>query len=357
MKTTPLPELPAQAEILPTDIASSGPMIPALERLRIMSSGEWEDFILEWAHSLKVKYVQVERCGGAGDMGRDVIAYVSSDNNDPWDNYQCKHYDHPLAPSDVWCELGKVCYYTYIGEYTFPRAYYFVAPQGAGNKLSQLFRSPAKLKQGLLNEWDSKCKVGITSTKEILLDAGLKAHIETLDFSNIRQVSPLTIIEEHKKSPWHAARFGGGLPARSAIPAPPDEIAKHEANYIRALLDAYEDRLHSQLDSMQHLTDSQLIDHLTRSRREFYCAEALREFSKDNVPPGTFDGLLDEIHSGIIDEVQAAHSNAFERVLASVKQAKALPLSSNALVTRVTTNDKGGMCHQLANTKKVKWRP
>lgn len=357
MKTKSLTDLPVLAVVLTTDIAATGPIIPAIERLRFMSSSGWEDFILEWAHSLKSKYVEVEKCGGAGDMGRDVVAYVSSVGNDPWDNYQCKHYDHPLLPSDVWCELGKLCYFTYIHEYTFPRAYYFVSPQGAGNKLSKLLRSPDKLKQGLFDAWDDKCKSGITSTKDILLDVGLKAHIDALDFSQIRQVSPLTIIEEHKKSPWHTARFGGGLPPRSTNPVPPDEMSKYEENYIRALLDAYEDRLHSQVASMEHLTNSKLKDHLNRSRQDFYCAEALREFSKDNVPPGTFDGLLDEIHSGIIDEVEAAHTDAFERVLAAVKQAKVLSLTSNALVTRVTTNDKGGMCHQLANIKKVKWRP
>ena len=63
-----------------------------------MSSGEWEDFVLEWAHSLKAKYAAVQRCGGAGDMGRDVVAYEVNGQVDPWDNYQCKHYDHALHP-------------------------------------------------------------------------------------------------------------------------------------------------------------------------------------------------------------------------------------------------------------------
>ena len=135
MTTQPLPNLPAQSVVLPADIAAAGPAIPDLERLRIMSPIEWEDFILEWAHSLKSKYQLVEKCGGAGDMGRDVVAYQTNGQTDPWDNYQCKHYDHPLLPSDVWCELGKLCYYTHVGEYTLPHAYYFVSPQGAGNKL------------------------------------------------------------------------------------------------------------------------------------------------------------------------------------------------------------------------------
>ncbi len=340
------------------DVAQAGPAIPSLERLRIMSPAEWEDFILEWAHSLKSKYQLVEKCGGAGDMGRDVVAYQTRGQTDPWDNYQCKHYDHPLLPTDVWCELGKLCYYTHIGEYTFPYAYHFVSPQGAGNKLSKLLRSPMLLRQGLLDAWDGKCKTNITSTRKIPLDASLRAHIDALDFSRIRAISPLTVIEEHRQTPWHAARFGGGLPIRPPIPTPPPSIAASETQYIRALLNAYEDRLKCQLASIADLVDVLLIDHLHRSRREFYCAESLREFSKDNVPPGTFDGLLDEVYSGIIDVVQASHPDAVERVLAAVKQAKGLSLASNALVTRVTTTDKGGMCHQLANDNpNVKWRP
>ena len=358
MTTQPLPDLPAQSAVLPADIASAGPAIPALERLRIMSPAEWEDFILEWAHSLKSKYQLVEKCAGAGDMGRDVVAYQTSGQTDPWDNYQCKHYDHPLLPSDIWCELGKLCYYTFVGEFTLPCAYYFVSPQGAGNKLSKLLRSPNLLKQELLNVWDDKCKKSITSTLEIQLDAPLLTHINALDLSRIHTLSPLTIIEEHRRTPWHAARFGGGLPIRPPILAPPATVAVHETQYIRALLDAYEDRLKCQIASMPHLTDALLTAHLHRSRREFYCAESLREFSKDNVPPGTFDGLLDEVYSGVIDVVQASHPDAVERVLATVKQAKALSLASNALVTRVTTSDKGGMCHQLANDNaNVKWRP
>jgi len=291
-------------------------------------------------------------------MGRDVVAYQTSGQTDPWDNYQCKHYDRPLSPSDVWCELGKLCYYTYIGEYTFPREFYFVSPQGAGNKLSKMLHSPKQLKQELFSEWDDKCRTSITSTREVALDVSLRAHIEGLDFSKIRILSPLTVIEEHGRTPWHAARFGGGLKPRPPITLPPKSVAATETHYIRSLLDAYEDRLKKPIPSVADLTDDALSEHLNRSRREFYCAESLREFSKDNVPPGTFDGLLAEVHSGIIDVVQAAHEDSVERVLATVKQAKALSLASNALVTRVTSSDKGGMCHQLASDKStnVKWR-
>jgi hypothetical protein len=321
-----------------------------------MSASQWEDFVLEWAHSLKTKYVSVERCGGAGDSGRDVLGFTIAAQVDPWDNYQCKHYDHPLQPGDIWTELGKLCYYTFTGEYTFPREYFFVAPQGIGNSLSKLLREPSELKKQLLVEWDQKCKNKITSTQQVALDSQLRAHIQALNFAGIKAMSPLTIIEDHRNTPWHAARFGGGLPPRSAVPAVPPTLAPEETKYVRALLDAYEDKLRSTLSSTEDIPVGALADHFRRARHEFYNAEALRQFSKDNVPPGTFDVLLCEVEAGIIDVVQASHPDAYERVLSAVQQAKTLPLTSNPLVTRVTASDKGGMCHQLANDEKIKWR-
>src|SRR5208282_5181460 len=95
----PLPPPPALAPVR-ADQAATGAYVPPAQRVKLFSAAEWEQFIQEWAHSLKPDYHSVWRCGGSGDMGRDVIAHVG----DPalggdWDNYQCKHYDHALMPS------------------------------------------------------------------------------------------------------------------------------------------------------------------------------------------------------------------------------------------------------------------
>jgi C-terminal domain 6 of the ABC-three component (ABC-3C) systems len=356
LKTVALPAVAPPSGTLPPDVAAAGLAVPAIERLRIMSPSQWEDFILEWAHSIKTTYASVERCAGAGDMGRDVVGYVQQGAASPWDNFQCKHYDHALTPGDIWVELGKLCYYTHVGEYSVPRAYSFVAPRGTGNKLSKLLREPDALRRGLLEEWDRHCKKGIVSTDEIPLDDGLRKHIEAFDFSRIRGASPLTIIEQHRATQWHAARFGGGLPVRPPAPTPPSALGANEATYVRALLDAYEERIGSTIASPDNVQDADLTTHFSRSRREFYSAEALREFSRDNVPSGTFDQLLDEVHDGVVDVVDAQHRDAVERILQTVRQAKALQLTANALVPRVTTTDRGGMCHQLANDQRVRWR-
>lgn len=356
LKTKPLPS-PTPATSTPSpDVVAAGPVVAPIERLRHMSPGTWEDVVLEWVHSLKQKYARVEKHAGSGDMGLDVVAFESVTADDPWDNYQCKHYDHPLAPSDIWGELGKLIFYAFSGEYSVPRRYQFVAPQGAGTTLARLLRKPDEVRAGLIDAWDKHCRTKITTTREVVLDDGLKAYVDGFDFRIVTAVPPLTLIEEHRKTPFYVVRFGGGLPERCDPPPPPTAVSAHETNYVRALLDAYEHRLGKALSSPTELAHPQLGEHFVRSRREFYSAESLREFSRDNVPPGTFDSLLDDIHSGVVDVEQSQHADAVARVLAVVQHAKALQITANALIARTRPADRGGMCHQLANELRLRWR-
>ena len=184
--TVPLPQPPAIAGVN-AEFISTGLPIPPIERIRIFGDRQWEEFVLEWADSLHDRYSRVERCGGAGDMGRDVVAFDKVDAN-VWDNFQCKHYRDPLTPASIWVELGKLVYYTSIGEYVYPRRYTFVAPQGAGTKLSNLLKKPAKLKADLVANWPAYCRAGITSTKPVELDAALTAWLDGLDFCLVRGI-------------------------------------------------------------------------------------------------------------------------------------------------------------------------
>src|SRR5262249_30848810 len=155
----------------------------------------------------------------------------------PWDNYQCKHYDHPLTPTDIWLELGKLCYYTFQNEFTIPRRYHFVAPHGVGTTLSKLIDKPETLRRRLLEAWADKCETRITVTATVPLTGNLLTYVETFDFSIIKRVSPLTIIEQHKKGQFHLPRFGGGLPDREPHEPPPPDIASKEARYVQQLME------------------------------------------------------------------------------------------------------------------------
>lgn len=351
--TSPLPAPRPLA--VASDTVVAGPPIPAVDRIKLFSSDQWEGFVLEWADSLRSLYGQVERCGGAGDMGRDVIGL---DANDPtiWDNYQCKHYDHALRPSDIWVELGKLAFYTHRGDYTMPRAYAFVAPRGAGTTLSNLLRRPSDLKQGLKDNWDPRCKNGITATEEVYLVGGLLEHVDAMDFSIFAAIPPLKLIDAHSKTRWHIARFGGGLPPRPEVPPPPAVPDDIEAIYIGKLWEAYADHLQAAISCVDDISERpDLVEHLGDSRVEFFSAEALRAFSRDTLPPHEYEKLQDEVHSGVKDEVRASHLDGYARVVAVVRAARSLQITSHALVSKLSVRDRGGICHQLANDDKLTW--
>jgi len=288
-------------------------------------------------------------------MGRDVIAF-HKDAPDHWDNYQCKHYRNPLTPTDVWIEFGKLVYYTKEGEYSWPSSYFFVAPRGVGTKLSKLLKDPRKLRSELKKEWDKHCKDKITKECPVDLDSSLDQYIDTLDFSIFCAVQPLHIIEEHAKTRWHWVRFGGGLPERPPMDAPPATPAKAELSYVTKLLEAYAEHTSTDVGSHEAIPDPDLRDHFFDSRIQFYSAESLRAFSRDTLPPGEFKKLQDEFYGGVMDVIRSDHSDGYRRVIAVVQFARLLPVSAHALITALTQQDRAGICHQLANDNvNVRW--
>lgn len=351
--------VPLQAPSMSEESAvfvTSGLPIPKIDRLKIFSPSQWEEFTLEWAHSMRDQYREVERCGGAGDMGRDVIA-VDKDDPGIWDNYQCKHYESGLAPSNIWLELGKLAYYTFIKFYTYPRFYYFVAPKGVGTKLSNLLKKPDILKEQLKVHWKDYCEKKITASQEVLLSGDFEKYLDGLDFSIFKAVQPLTIIEQHSRTRWHAARFGGGLPARPDFDIPPETIASSEVNYIKALLDVYSESLEKVITGACDLASHAKYNrHLSRSRTAFYSAEALRTFSRDTLPPGPFKKLQTLIEDGVADALDRDHKLKFDRVISVTSYAELLPITDSPLIERLTVLDKKGICHQLVNDGVFHWR-
>jgi hypothetical protein len=129
------------------DHVFAGIPVPKTRRIGLFSPDDWEEFTEEWASSLTPAYYHVARIAGPKDKGLDVVGFISDHTFDGgWDNYQCKHYDDPLKPSDIWGEIGKILFYSYSGEYPPPRKYYFVCPKGIGTTLARLIANPIKLK-------------------------------------------------------------------------------------------------------------------------------------------------------------------------------------------------------------------
>lgn len=344
----------------PSNYVVTGVPIPKQARVTMFSANEWEEFVEEWCGSLDDSYHLIRRHSGAGDMGIDVAGYLSDAGlNGEWDNYQCKHYDKPLSPSMMWVEFGKVIYYSFKNEYTPPRKYYFVAPRAVGTALSKLMDKPEELKSKLCEQWDAKCKNTITKTASTPLTGELLEWFEHFDFSIFAYKSVRELIEGHKQTPFHTVRFGGGLDPRPAPTLPPDEHAEQESRYIRKIFDAYSDHLGTTVDTVADISSSapHLKGHLLRQRTNFFSAESLRNFARDNVPEGTFDRLQDEVFHGVIDICESNHDDGLERMREVVKQAAQISLTANPLRTVVQTQDRQGICHQLANDDRLAWVP
>ena len=335
----------------------SGLPIPKAIRVKNFSPEEWEVFIEEWATSLKSAYVKVRRFGGAGDCGVDVAGFCTDKGFEgTWDNFQCKRYAHPLRPSDIWVELGKIIYYSHIGEYTPPRKHYFVASHDVGTTLEKLLNKPTELYKKFKENWDGHCKSKITTTKEIKLNGDFRSYVDAFDFTIFSSKSHVELIEAHSHTRFHAVRFGGGLPARPDPEAPPAVPAASESRYIRQLLDAYGEHLGSPLPDMSALVaHSTLEKDFRRQRERFYHAEALRNFARDTVPEGTFDDLKDEVYHGVVDVTDATHPNGYERMKATVAQASTVALTANPLASATKSQDRQGICHHLANEDRLEW--
>ncbi len=331
---------------------------PPQQQLLLYSPEEWEEFIREWVHHLKKQYSKVLRVGGAGDMGIDVGGFTDDKRLlGVWDNYQCKHYAKALTPSEVTPEIAKVLWHSFKKHYAAPRRYYFVAPMECGITLKKLLLKPEDLRTYVRDHWSKQCARAVTEDETIALDGEFEQYFNAFDFTVFDQRSLLEVLDEHRNTPYHAIRFGGGLPARPKVDAPPFEEKEHSSRYVQQLFEAYSEHTKAGVSDLAGLSARQdLADHFHRQREFFYHAEALRNFARDTVPAGTFEDLQSEVHAGVADVEAAAHADGYARVNAVTQTAVGLSITSNALISAIKVQDCKGICHQLANEDRLRWR-
>lgn len=328
------------------------------QQVLLYDSAEWERFTQEWVSGQRSKYTQVVRLSGSGDMGIDIAGLCDAKGFfGVWDNYQCKHENKPIIPTTAIVEIGKILWYSFNKEFAAPRKHYFIAPKDCGITLTKLLANPIALKEYVFENWDKYCKNGITDTVSIELRDDFYSYVDSFDFSIFKSKSTLEIIDEHRETPWHAGRFGGGLPDRPPVTSPPAEATAQESRYIAQLFEAYTDYKKTALSGLDSLSPwNDLVEHYHRQRELFYHAEALRNFARDTVPPGTFEDLQEEVHAGVIDIEAAAYEHGFARLTAVTQTAANLHLTSNALISVIKVQDRKGMCHQLANEDRLTWK-
>jgi hypothetical protein len=60
----------------------AGPPIPAAARVQLMDDVAFESFVRAWMVRIAGRYLGVERFGGPGDMGRDVVGWLTDFRTD-----------------------------------------------------------------------------------------------------------------------------------------------------------------------------------------------------------------------------------------------------------------------------------
>lgn len=332
-----------------------GQNIPPLDRLKIMGDDDFEDLVLEWANGyIKNKYIKVSRMAGSGDKGRDIVAYYEERK---YDIYQCKHYEKTLSPSDYWIEFGKLCYYTYTQSYNIPRKYYIVASNGIGQSLRDFIDNPKNINEELINQWEKHCQNKITKKESIVLEGELLEYVKNFDFSIVDDLPPISLLEQYKQTAYYKFRFGGGIKKRIK-PKIPEEISNEEQefNYIKELLKVYSYERGQDLKDLKQLKENEkFYSHLIRQREDFYVAQALKRFSRDEyLDTEPYTEVRHQIFKGVIDYCEEEHKSYYKKVNGALSMVRRIVLESMEFGV-VSSEEKVGMCHDLVNDNKLSW--
>lgn len=328
---------------------------PLVKALRTYDSDEWEIFISEWQKGLQ-GYFEVKRLGGGGDLGRDVIGiYDASGCEGRWDNYQAKHYDKPLTLPQASAEIGKIIYYSFDDRYSVPERCYFVAPRGVNTELRDLLLNPSKLRANILANWDQRIATQISAGKAYSLAGELKGWVDNFDFSIFGYKTAEEILEDHRHTAYWTERFFGLLPPPPSGKTP-EEIAETEEPYVRCLLEVFGEELGAELVDANGLSAHPGRALELRSHRErFYDAEAFAHHYRDQTAPGTVEDFAEEIFDAVDPGLISIGGPGRARLTEALKIA-AQTAPGSILAPRAKVRVKQGVCHQLANSERLKWR-
>lgn len=333
------------------------PMDRYARQILSLSDDGLESFVGDWVARKSTSYVECTRFSGPGDMGRDVVGFLSpARHQGEWHNYQCKQYRKALPTEDGIREIGKILYYAYQGNFTAPAKYFFVAPKGINRNLENLIFNPAAFRERLISDWDKYCGAGkIVDNHNILLDAGLKAYIDAYDFSKVHRLTLDDILNDPLVRPVLTKWFGAdpGPAPKGVVPA---EVQISELPYIAQLVDAYGDRDQKVYKSHSDIeTHPQYGLHLTRQRERFHDAEAFKRFYRDNTEEEVLTAFEDDIYHSVADICDAGHQDKLECVEAVMAQA-AKTVVSGLLTQHARVPVRQGVCHHFANENRLRWR-
>jgi hypothetical protein len=324
-------------------------------QLLALDSTKLEQFVREWVDAQSTKYVEVTSFYGPGDLGRDVVGFLSDKRHEgDWHNYQCKQYAKPLPTSSALLEIGKILYNSLQGEFSVPSAYYFVTPRGVNRNLERLIYNPSQFKSELIQNWDQYCAGAIVEGSSIFLTNAVKEVIDAFRFESIGRIDLSCILNDPAAKPVLYKWFGAD-PGPAPKGAVPTIISAIEIPYINQLVHAYSIRNRKLFNGHDEVTQSPIYGpHLASQRERFYDADAFKRFYRDNTSEAVIRDFEADIHSGVRDVCESKHTDALECVNAVMTQAANIQ-TVGPLAMHTRTMVKQGICHHFANEGSLKW--
>lgn len=316
---------------------------------------ELEIFVRDWVSNKTDKYAEVCRFSGAGDLGRDVVGFLTPGRHEgAWENYQCKQYGKRLPTDTAMCELGKILYYASKGNFTSPSKYFFVVPKGLNRNLETLVFNPKKLKAKLVEDWDKYCRYKIVENEDVPLTPALLQAINDFDFSNVSRIALEDILSDSaaKKVLY---KFFGADPGDSPRGVVPGEILESESEYIRQIINAYAEKESVTFEGHNDLADYPDYQiNLVLQRERFFDADAFKRYYRDNTDPAVIESFERDIYYGVVDVFQTSHKDGMEKIQSVMTQAASV-LTSGATAKYARVPVKQGVCHHFVNDGRFKW--
>ncbi|KWU50545.1 ABC-three component system protein [Pseudomonas palleroniana] len=316
---------------------------------------ELELFVRDWVSNKLETYVEVCRFSGAKDLGRDVVGFLTPEKHEgAWENYQCKQYGKRLPTDTAICELGKILYYSWQGDFTPPTKYFFVAPKGLNRNLETLIFNPSKLKSKLIDEWDKFCRYKIIENGDIPLTDDLLDVLERFNYSNVTRIALEDMLSDPAAKKVLYKYFGAD-PGSSPKGIVPIAILESESEYIKQLVGAYAEKECVVFNNHEDLElYPQYQKNLTLQRERFFDADAFKRYYRDNTDPTVIDSFEEDVFHGVVDVFESPHKNGMEKIQSVMTQAAATQTSgATAKYARVPV--KQGICHHFVNDGKFKW--
>lgn len=317
---------------------------------------ELERFVRDWIARKTSDYVEVQRFSGAGDLGRDVVGFLTDRRHEgPWHNYQCKQYGRTLQSSSALLELGKILYHADQNEFTAPTAYFFVAPRGMARDLEKLIFNPSALRAALVERWDTVCAKKIVRGHTIPLDGSLRALVDAFDFGTVERMTVDDILGDEIAAPVLAKWFGAdpGPAPRGIVPT---DVDIREQPYLDQLVDAYGERAGSRFaDHLAVADHPEFGEHLQDQRKRFFEADAFKRFYRDNTLEEDLGSLQDDVYHGVSAHYRGDHGDTLGRVDAVMSQAAAVT-PGGLLARHARVPVKQGFCHHFANDGTFVWK-